>query len=528
MAPDSFYKQHTQPNITSSAPASPLPAFIGPYKIEALLTRGGMGNLYLGLDPDSKKPLAIKTLPLLPGQDPALVEHFRKEARVIALSNHPNIVKLYREGSYEEGLYIAMEWVHGISLRQFLAQQSFSLKRSLEIVLQISYALQHLHSHGIIHRDLKPENILIAENGDIKVIDFGIAQLVQEPSVQKAQGILGTPNYMSPEQTEDASQATYASDIYSLGVITYELITGKPSFGMIELSLLPKHLRKIVQKALASSPLDRYQTVEEWIREISSYLYSEEIEQEKPEQDGVKEFLETFQKISVLLTPTPPSSEILDIGLAKTRASSQFGLYYDLFKLPGDRFFFVMASSKNHGIASLFSAAMLRGYVQASFSSQDSSEFKPIEFIKLLQKHMKADPLIKDFSFSSLYLDPSTDTLTFFNAGLSQLIHCSPGSNPRVLHSMNPPLSSEDPADLSETTDNWSVGDILIYHSLIPEELQLVEQASLMEGRLSSIVEQEALLSAQPQAEAIIRSCSLDSLFSLKQTHALLSIQRMA
>ena len=123
------------------------------------------------------------------------------------------------------------------------------MRRALEIILQVAYALLHLHSHGVIHRDLKPENILITEEGEIKVIDFGIAQLhEEEKNVTDADRFLGTPNYMSPEQKEDPSSVTFSSDIYSLGVILYELILGKLSFGIINLIALPKGLKKICCK----------------------------------------------------------------------------------------------------------------------------------------------------------------------------------------------------------------------------------------------------------------------------------------
>jgi eukaryotic-like serine/threonine-protein kinase len=277
MTQDFFHKQDTLPNLVTEEEEVHIPEKIGPYKIETLLNKGGMSWLYLGIDPQTKHPLAIKTLSPAHLKDPASVERFLKESHIIALTNHPNIVKLYGEGRWEDGLYIAMEWIRGISLRQFLMQQSLSLKRSLDIVLQVSYALRHLHSHNVIHRDLKPENILITEDGEIKVIDFGIAQLGLEKPVQplfNQQGILGTPNYMSPEQKEDPSHVTFASDIYSLGIIAYELILGKLSYGVINISLLPKELRKIITKALAVSIEERYQNITDFIVDISRYLKS--------------------------------------------------------------------------------------------------------------------------------------------------------------------------------------------------------------------------------------------------------------
>ena len=195
---------------------------------------------------------------------------------MIALSNHPNIVKLYGQGEWEKGLYIAMELIRGVSLRQFIMQHSLSMRRALEIILQVAYALMHLHSHGVIHRDLKPENILITEEGEIKVIDFGIAALhskVQAETEKKVADLsrfLGTPNYMSPEQKQDPSSVTFAADIYSLGIILYELITGKLSYGTINLTSLPKGLKRIATKALAISVKERYQNISDFIHDISA------------------------------------------------------------------------------------------------------------------------------------------------------------------------------------------------------------------------------------------------------------------
>ena len=107
-----------------------------------------------------------------------MVKRFLAEAKIIAIADHPNIVRLHQSGRWEEGLYIAMEYVQGISLRQYLQKVPLSIKRALEIILEIAYALCHLHTHHVIHRDLKPENILITQEGKVKVIDFGIAQLL--------------------------------------------------------------------------------------------------------------------------------------------------------------------------------------------------------------------------------------------------------------------------------------------------------------------------------------------------------------
>jgi serine/threonine protein kinase len=517
---DSFYKQQTQPSITDEAP--PLPKSIGPYKIEALLNKGGMSWLYLGISPDTKKPLAIKILPISQIENPDVVERFHQEAKVIGMTSHPNIVKLYGEGRFEGGFYIAMEWIHGISLRQFLWEKSFSLKKSLEILLEVSYALKHLHSHHVIHRDLKPENILIAENGEIKVIDFGIAQLLKDQPKPSSEKIIGTPYYMSPEQKENSAHITYASDIYSLGVIAYELITGKLSFGMIQLSLLPKQLSHIIQKMLAVSVSERYPTIELVIQDIQEYLGSESFEKEKPEQDPVRELLEIFQKTSQNLSPFPPPVwDMADIGIARTKPTQSFGLYYDFFKISADRYFFFIARPLEQGIEPLFAAANLRGIIRSLMHFLEK-DFTPIALIQQLSTIFQKDSLFEKFAISYLDVDADSDQLTFFNAGLGQLIHIPEGESPRILHNHHALLSEESLSNFSEITDTWNRGDVLIYHSFEEQMPDSKEQEWL------ELVQENALLSAQTQAETLLKHTKSHALFPcLKDSQVLFTIQRI-
>ena len=139
-----------------------------------------MNFLYLGTDLETDQPVAIKILLPKFANRKDITERFLREAEILELANHPNIVKMYSHGPWEHGYYIAMEFIVGGSLRQYLLETPLSLKRSLEIILEIAYGICHLHTHGIIHRDLKLENILVTEEGEIKVIDFGIAQLIAD------------------------------------------------------------------------------------------------------------------------------------------------------------------------------------------------------------------------------------------------------------------------------------------------------------------------------------------------------------
>ena len=213
--------QETLPTFIGDA-SPPEISHIGKYKIEAPLSRGSMSYLYLALDPENGRQVVIKVLAPALSEKKELIDRFLAETEIIEKTSHENIVQVYDSGKWEKGLFIAMERIHGISLTRFIVDNAFCKKRSLEIILSISYALLHLHTHHIIHRDLKPENILITEEGGVKLLDFGIAELKKKSRYKKRsveKGIVGTPSYMSPEQKTDPSSVDYNTDIYALAVI---------------------------------------------------------------------------------------------------------------------------------------------------------------------------------------------------------------------------------------------------------------------------------------------------------------------
>ena len=535
MTGNSFYKQNTMPDLIPGDEEFPLPTMIGPYKIESLFSKGGMSLLYLGLDPEIKKALIVKVLSPSYVTHPEAVERFLKEAKVIALTNHPNIVKLHGQGEWEKGLYIAMELIHGISLKQFIMQHSLSMRRALEIVLQVSFALLHLHSHGVIHRDLKPENILITEDGEIKVIDFGIAQLHEEKGKKGeiTSRFLGTPNYMSPEQKEDPFSVTFATDIYSLGVILYELVLGKLSYGVINLTALPKGLKKIASKTLAVSVQERYQNISEFIHDISQYLNSGDLEKERPSVDQAKEINERVQKTSLNLSPlTLPSWPQIDLGIAKGRGIQQLGLYYDLFRLPDNTFLVLIACTQSPSIESAISIASLRGMIRMhlnEFTPSGKALFKPVAFVEKLNSLIFDDPSNEKFALNFVLLDPLKDLTTYISCGFNALFHVPQGqTKPRKLSSENELLGTSVTAEFAETVDNWNAGDILILHTLaMPQESKPQDQEQFDLGMNDAIAE-NLLLSAQRQSEAILKKVSNTPIFQLiSYPKALISIQRI-
>ncbi len=217
-------------------------AFIGKefstYKIEKLLGAGGMGEVYLAHDSKLKRKVALKILPAEFLADPERIKRFKREARAVSAMNHPNIVTIYDFGISDSVNFIATEFVEGKTLRQ-LINQGVELKQTLLIISQICEALSAAHREGIIHRDIKPENIMVRPDGYVKVLDFGLAKLtayddLQPPSLSNVTRkglIIGTLAYMSPEQISDEN-VDHRTDLWSLGVILFEMLTGKNPFKM--------------------------------------------------------------------------------------------------------------------------------------------------------------------------------------------------------------------------------------------------------------------------------------------------------
>ncbi|MBZ5516484.1 MAG: PEGA domain-containing protein [Acidobacteriia bacterium] len=251
-----------------------------------------MGVVYKGFDPVIGRTVAIKTM-LMEGLSATEFEDFKarfqREAQAAGILSHPNIVTVYDFGEDSGVLYLAMEYLVGRSLQDFVeAQAVLPVESIIPMFEQVCGALDHAHSHKIIHRDVKPANIMVLESGLVKVTDFGIAKIMSMGMTQAGQ-ILGTPNYMSPEQIK-GRQIDGRSDIFSLGVILYELVTGEKPFGgqnittviyriinedpvpprELDASIHPG-LSYIIQKALAKSPEERYQTCHELAEDLKNY-----------------------------------------------------------------------------------------------------------------------------------------------------------------------------------------------------------------------------------------------------------------
>jgi len=235
-----------------------------------LLGKGGMGMVYKARQPNLNRIVALKILaPELSG-DPAFAERFSREARALAKLNHPGIVQVYDFGRTGPYYYFIMEYVDGMNLRQLLGQQTVTPRQTLELVVQICTALQYAHDEGVVHRDIKPENILLNNKGQVKIADFGIAKLrgsAPDTTLTTTGAAMGTLNYMAPEQREHAQGVDHRADIYSLGVVFYEMLTGEVPMGRFEPPSkkvqVDVRLDEVVLRALEREPARRYQKASE-------------------------------------------------------------------------------------------------------------------------------------------------------------------------------------------------------------------------------------------------------------------------
>ena len=217
------------------------------YEIQQVLGEGGMAKVFLGTDRVLSRTVAVKVLAPQYAEDQQFVARFRREAQAAAALNHPNIVSVFDTGSNGNVHYIVMEYVEGKTLQETLREESrLTPERSIEIGEAVARALSAAHAKGLVHRDIKPGNIMITREGQVKVMDFGIARATTSDTVTQTAAVLGTAAYLSPEQAA-GEPVTAAADIYGLGVVLYELLTGRTPFVFESVTdLVAKHRESTV------------------------------------------------------------------------------------------------------------------------------------------------------------------------------------------------------------------------------------------------------------------------------------------
>jgi tRNA A-37 threonylcarbamoyl transferase component Bud32 len=293
-------------------------------EILELIGQGGMGFVFKARQPKLDRLVALKILPGTLATDPAFAERFTREGRMLARLNHPNIVIVHDFGQADGFFYLLMEFVDGLNLRQVMQAGRFTPAQALAVVPKICEALQYAHDEGILHRDIKPENILLDSKGRVKIADFGIAKLIgqeqAEPALTGSGATIGTPHYMAPEQIERPQDVDHRADIYSLGVVFYELLTGELPLGRF-------------------APPSQKASVDARVDEIVLRALKKERELRQQSATEVKTQVETIAR-------TPPMANRLPAPKWIERAGILFlimagaALLHSLFSLGSDRFVF--------------------------------------------------------------------------------------------------------------------------------------------------------------------------------------------
>jgi len=277
------------PVMVATPPPMASERYIGKYRVKGELGRGGMGAVYLAEQPGLGREVAIKELIQSAATDPVALKRFLQEAQVMARTSHPNLVQVHDVELSAEANYIVLEFVRGKSLRDWLNRGPIPPPQVFAVMHGVLQALDYAHKHAIVHRDMKPENVLLSDDGMVKVADFGIARLTDDTGVggtaTKTGTTVGTPQYMSPEQVA-SSKVDGRSDLYSAGIMFYELVAGQPPFTATEsdgpFTLMAKHvqappkppslhrpgldpgLEEAILKSISKRPEDRFQTGQEF------------------------------------------------------------------------------------------------------------------------------------------------------------------------------------------------------------------------------------------------------------------------
>ena len=284
------------------------------YAIHTLIAHGGMGAVYSGVQRDLERPVAIKVLPPDAGRDTESLDRFRTEAKAMARLTHPNIPAVYDFGVVEGFCVLVMELVEGPNVFAHMSQGQLQPAQALDILAQVCEAVHFAHSRGVIHGDIKPGNILLNQDGQVKLADFGLARLmVHDDRTAEAWTPMGTPEYAAPELYDKNAVADHRADIYSLGVVLCELLTGTPPVGEFELPGealgLDPRVDEVIARCMELSPENRYQSVQEVRAVLRDIIEGRNVPVQEPVKAPTKRILRATRRTPVGAKKRPAGSQ---------------------------------------------------------------------------------------------------------------------------------------------------------------------------------------------------------------------------
>ena len=299
---------------------------VGPYRVVEQLGSGGMATVYKGYQPSLDRYVAIKVMhPMFKG-NPQFFERFKREARIVAKLEHPNIIPIHDFNEHKGEAYLVMRYVEGDTLKPHMEGQPMPSDEVLRVIRPVCSALNYAHSQGVLHRDIKPSNIMVTTDGSIFVTDFGLARMVEAGESTLSQDMMvGTPQYISPEQAQGVKDLDGRTDIYSLGVVLYEMLTGRVPFSAdtpfatvhdhIYTPLPPPSsvnpninpaVERMLLKALAKNPEDRYPTAKDLFEAVETALAAQ-----------ITQLPPVAQTPAPVIAPTPTPEEKTTLSTRK-------------------------------------------------------------------------------------------------------------------------------------------------------------------------------------------------------------------
>ncbi len=400
------------------------------YEIIRLIGEGGMANVYLALDTILDRQVAVKVLRGDLAEDEKFVRRFQREANSASKIIHPNIVEIYDVGEDQGEYYIVMEYIDGRDLKSLIKKRKgLTISETIDIMLQLTSAVACAHDSYIIHRDIKPQNILIMDDGKVKITDFGIAQAMNSQEMTQTNSVMGSVHYIAPEQA-NGSGTTVKSDIYSLGILMYELLIGKVPFkgeNAVEIALkqmkepipsvieqkenIPMSIENIIRRATAKNPKNRYDSVQEMHDDIKTALSRNRIDEdpitfEYPEHENKKnERASRLEKNAVKneeIIEEEKSKKSLWITLGILGAIILIALIFFLFKLFTKKPDIKIADVTNMTVEEAEEKLTDQGFKVAS---EDVEEYNDtIEEGKVIRTNPKAGRSVKKGTTITLYV----------------------------------------------------------------------------------------------------------------------------
>lgn len=471
------------------------------YQPEFLLQEGRYTNVYLGKMQGSSIPVVIKLIKSAMFTNPKAVQLLSNEATVLQKSTHAHIVNCIDFGKEENHVYLVSEFIQGIKLTTLIENNSLSYQKCLDVILQIAYAVLHLHSHNIVHKDIKPANIMLSEEGTAKLIDFGIASEITSSNAPQL-GI-GSYGYMCPEQQAHPSRAKPYFDIYALGVVAYELLTGTFSQGKFRFQSIPSILQPLLRKALSVDPKERYPDIVDFIHDLSNAIQETYKDNTILSQD-LKQFCERLVTEKQRSLPhTPPQWNEMNIGFAKAPIYSMFPAIFDFVSFQNNTSMFYYATCTSNRIENMVQLSHLHGmihqYIDNKLPSTDHSPFLLKDFFAALNDSVYKRTYLDTFSLGVIHFNPSDQFYTFVGSGTFALWNRKNGKNKYSKQNYSTPfLGKEQSPSWNILSESWMEHDRvlfpLLFQSVASTNVEQTIQDTLVEhGSHSSTATSHAL-----------------------------------